>query len=229
MQMYSKFVSQSATQPGVSFHPAIKKEFGGKRPRNEEGLDGKKPRMEEALDEKSPRIEERLETTTGPDLVEIKKEEEDSKEFVIMDQEKLQGTKIELEGNSEEKKPRYIVQCFRKRNLVLRTFTEDCMYDSFSFCFPKISVTLRYVGPKKAETPYDVPVPRGGGICRYKQELVVGNVSKWLEGEGEREGMATHKWMLYVRGGKANPDLSAVVSRVEVRLHNSLHVNVNRA
>ena len=82
------------------------------------------------------------------------------------------------------------------------------------------------MGPRKAETPYDVPVPRGGGICRYKQELVVGNVSKWLEGEGEREGMATHKWMLYVRGGKANPDLSAVVSRVEVRLHNSLHVNV---
>ena len=46
---------------------------------------------------------------------------------------------------------------------------------------------------------------------------MVGNVSKWL-GEGEREGMATHKWMLYVRGGKGNPDLSAVVSRVEVRL-----------
>ena len=84
------------------------------------------------------------------------------------------------------------------------------------------------MGPRKAETPYDVPVPRGGGICRYKQELVVGNVSKWLEGEGEREGMATHKWMLYVRGGKANPDLSAVVSRVEVRLLYSLHVNVNR-
>ena len=28
--------------------------------------------------------------------------------------------------------------------------------------------------------------------------------------------MATHKWMLYVRGGKHNPDISAVVSRVEV-------------
>ena len=53
--------------------------------------------------------------------------------------------------------------------------------------------------------------------CRFKQELVVGNVSKWLE-EEEREGMATHKWMLYVRGGKHNPDISAVVSRVEVGL-----------
>ena len=50
--------------------------------------------------------------------------------------------------------------------------------------------------------------------CRFKQELVVGNVSKWLE---EGEGMATHKWMLYVRGGKDKPDLSDVVSRVEVR------------
>ena len=46
---------------------------------------------------------------------------------------------------------------------------------------------------------------------------MVGNVSKWLE-EEEREGMATHKWMLYVRGGKHNPDISAVVSRVEVGL-----------
>ena len=91
-------------------------------------------------------------------------------------------------------------------------------HDLLPFCFPKSSVTSRYVGPRKAETPYDVPVPRGGGICRYKQELVVGNVSKWLEEEGEREGMATHKWMLYVRGGKSSPDLSAVVSRVEVRL-----------
>ena len=91
-------------------------------------------------------------------------------------------------------------------------------HDPLPFCFPKSSVTSRYVGPRKAETPYDVPVPRGGGICRYKQELVVGNVSKWLEEEGEREGVATHKWMLYVRGGKSNPDLSAVVSRVEVRL-----------
>ena len=80
------------------------------------------------------------------------------------------------------------------------------------------------MGPRKAETPYDVPVPRGGGICRFKQELVVGNVSKWLEEEeGEREGMATHKWMLYVRGGKANPDLSAVVSRVEVRRYIPVH------
>ena len=73
------------------------------------------------------------------------------------------------------------------------------------------------MGPRKAETPYDVPVPRGGGICRYKQELVVGNVSKWLE---EGEGMATHKWMLYVRGGKDKPDLSDVVSRVQVRIAN---------
>ena len=119
--MYSKLVSQSASRPGVSFHPAIKKEFGGKRPRVEEGLDGKTPRVEEGLDGKRPRIEEGLdgkrpkmeeglETGTGMDLVEGKKEEEedkDSKEFVIMDQEKLQGTKMEFEENLEQKKPRY--------------------------------------------------------------------------------------------------------------------------
>ena len=116
--MYSGLVPQSATRPGVSFHPAIKKEFGGKRPRNDEGLDGKKTRMEEGLDGKKikmeekldgkrSRMEERMETTTGMDLVEIKKEE-DSKEFVIMDQEESPETKTELEGNSEEKKPRYV-------------------------------------------------------------------------------------------------------------------------
>ena len=105
--LLSELVSQSATRPGVSFHPAIKKEFGGKRPRTmEEGLDGKRLRMEEGSDEKRPRMEERLETVTRMDLVEVKKEEKDSKEFVIMDQEKLEETKIELEGNSEEKKPR---------------------------------------------------------------------------------------------------------------------------
>ena len=75
------------------------------------------------------------------------------------------------------------------------------------------------MGPRKAETPYDVPVPRGGGICRYKQELVVGNVSKWLEEEGEREGMATHKWMLYVRGGKGNPVGQGVRSSKDKTLH----------
>ena len=103
-------ISQSATRPGVSFHPAIKKEFGGKRPRVEEGLDGKRPRVEEGLDGKRPKMEEGLETGTGMDLVEVKKEEEeekDSKEFVIMDQEKLQGTKMEFEENLEQKKPRY--------------------------------------------------------------------------------------------------------------------------
>ena len=93
--MYSKLVSQSATRPGVSFHPAIKKEFGGKRPRMEEGLDVKRSKVEEGL-----------ETVTG--MVEVKKEEEekDSQEFVNMDQEKLHETKMEFEDNLEQKKPR---------------------------------------------------------------------------------------------------------------------------
>ena len=94
----SKLESQSATRPGVSFHPAIKKEFGGKRPRMEEGLDGKRLKMEE--------------TEAGVDLVEVKKEETDSREYAIVDQEKLQGTKIELEGNLEERKPRFEIASF---------------------------------------------------------------------------------------------------------------------
>jgi len=153
---------QSVTRPGVSFHPAIKREFVGKRPR--------------------------VEPDTVDDLLEVKKEQEenDNKDLKIEDQEKVQ----EIE----------------KDNIDGKHFEEIAK--------------PRYVEPRKAETPYDVPVPRGSGISRFKQELVVGNVSKWLE-EEEREGMATHKWMLYVRGGKHNPDISAVVSRVEVELHPS--------
>ena len=57
---------QSVTRPGVSFHPAIKREFVGKRPR--------------------------VEPDVVDDLVEVKKEQEenDNKDFKIEDQEKVQ-------------------------------------------------------------------------------------------------------------------------------------------
>ena len=106
-------------------------------------------------------------------------------------------------------------------------------------------VVPRYVPPAKEESVHRVPVPRGGGMTKYRchlhplpttsiinststlptttilptpttrQELVVGNVSRWLPME-EREGAATHKWMVYLRGGRGRPDLSAVVARVQV-------------
>jgi len=60
-------------------------------------------------------------------------------------------------------------------------------------------------------------------VPRYippRQELVVGNVSRWIP-EEQREGAASHKWMVYVRGGREEPDISSIVSRVQLELHPS--------
>ena len=71
----------------MSFHPAIKREFVGKRPRV----------VEESVKEE--------------DIVEVKQEGEEDKDSVIMDQEKLQGgTKRELERNSEEEEAGEVVK-----------------------------------------------------------------------------------------------------------------------
>ena len=71
----------------MSFHPAIKREFVGKRPRV----------VEESVKEE--------------DIVEVKQEGEEDKDSVIMDQENLQGgTKRELERNSEEEEAGEVVK-----------------------------------------------------------------------------------------------------------------------
>ena len=71
----------------MSFHPAIKREFVGKRPRV----------VEESIKEE--------------DMVEIKQEGEEDKDSMIMDQDKLQGgTKRELERNSEEEEAGEVVK-----------------------------------------------------------------------------------------------------------------------
>ena len=76
---------QSVTRPGVSFHPAIKREFVGKRPR--------------------------VEPDTVDDLLEVKKEQEenDNKDLKIEDQEKVQEIeKDNIDGKHFEEiaKPR---------------------------------------------------------------------------------------------------------------------------
>ena len=61
----------------MSFHPAIKREFVGKRPRVEE----------ESIKEE----EDMVESIKEEDLVEVKQEGEEDKDSVIMDQENLVG------------------------------------------------------------------------------------------------------------------------------------------
>ena len=81
----------------MSFHPAIKREFVGKRPRV----------VEESMKEE----EDMVESMKEEDMVEVKQEEEEDKDFMIMDQDKLQGgTKRELERNSEEEEAGEVIK-----------------------------------------------------------------------------------------------------------------------
>ena len=81
----------------MSFHPAIKREFVGKRPRV----------VEESVKEEDI-VEVKQEEE---DLVEVKQEGEEDKDSVIMEQDKLQGgTRRELERNSEEEEAGEVVK-----------------------------------------------------------------------------------------------------------------------
>uniref|UniRef100_A0A2A4K180 YEATS domain-containing protein n=1 Tax=Heliothis virescens TaxID=7102 RepID=A0A2A4K180_HELVI len=55
---------------------------------------------------------------------------------------------------------------------------------------------------------------------KYRYRIVIGNTSKYAPA-ASRADRSTHKWLLYVRGPAAAPDLSAVVTAVRVRLHHS--------
>ena len=77
----------------------------------------------------------------------------------------------------------------------------------------------RYVPPHLPETVVAGAPIRGKRHC-VKKKLIVGNVSKWIPVE-ERDDSASHKWMVYVRGSKEEPDISPFVSKVVFYLHPS--------
>jgi hypothetical protein len=52
-----------------------------------------------------------------------------------------------------------------------------------------------------------------GVHLKMKRRFIVGNVSKWIQCD-QREDLATHKWMIYVRGDKDGPDVADVVTKV---------------
>ncbi|KAF5298959.1 hypothetical protein FQR65_LT09508 [Abscondita terminalis] len=74
------------------------------------------------------------------------------------------------------------------------------------------------VSPQKEE--YDMIRNRK----KTKYRIVVGNISKWMPSESE-EDKSTHKWMVYVRGSKENPDISHFVEKVVFYLHPSYQPN----
>ena len=87
--------------------------------------------------------------------------------------------------------------------------------DSFASDKPNFPT---YLPPIKKEDPF-VALPPRAFQHKQKRRIVVGNVSKWIP-ENQREGVATHKWMVYVRGDEENPDLPEVC-RVRFYLHPS--------
>lgn len=83
----------------------------------------------------------------------------------------------------------------------------------------KPEIVPGYVPPKSGVTP--APDPRGVQY-KLKVRFIVGNVSKWIQCD-QREDLSTHKWMMYVRGDKENPDVSNLVSKVRFLIHPSYH------
>lgn len=59
---------------------------------------------------------------------------------------------------------------------------------------------------------------------KNKYSILVGNISKWMPSNNSQDN-STHKWMVYVRGPKENPDISHIVKKVRFFLHPSYQPN----
>ena len=81
----------------------------------------------------------------------------------------------------------------------------------------------RYIPPKSGIPESPCPSTRG---IRHKvrKRIIIGNISKWIPPEW-REDAASHKWTMYVRGNKENPDIDDFVSKVRFFLHPSYRPN----
>ncbi|GFO20318.1 yeats domain-containing protein 2 [Plakobranchus ocellatus] len=61
---------------------------------------------------------------------------------------------------------------------------------------------------------------------KIKKKIIVGNVSKYIPVDNrEANDMSSHKWMVYVRGPKSDPDISGFVRKVWFFLHHSYKPN----
>uniref|UniRef100_A0A2C9M171 YEATS domain-containing protein 2 n=1 Tax=Biomphalaria glabrata TaxID=6526 RepID=A0A2C9M171_BIOGL len=61
---------------------------------------------------------------------------------------------------------------------------------------------------------------------KIKKKIIVGNVSKYIPVDHrEANDMSSHKWMVYVRGPRATPDISGFVKKVWFFLHHSYKPN----
>ena len=80
----------------------------------------------------------------------------------------------------------------------------------------------RYIPPKSGIP--ESPCPSRGIRHKVRKRIIIGNISKWIPPEW-REDAASHKWTMYVRGNKENPDIDDFVSKVRFFLHPSYRPN----
>lgn len=73
---------------------------------------------------------------------------------------------------------------------------------------------------KKVEQEYDSSRNRR----KVVRTVIIGNISKWMPSESE-EDKSTHKWMVYVRGPKENPNVTGFISKIIFYLHPSYQPN----
>ncbi|XP_059165902.1 YEATS domain-containing protein 2-like [Physella acuta] len=61
---------------------------------------------------------------------------------------------------------------------------------------------------------------------KIKRKIIVGNISKYIPVDHrEANDMSSHKWMMYVRGPRSDPDISHFVKKVWFFLHHSYKPN----
>ncbi|XP_006560274.1 YEATS domain-containing protein 2 isoform X2 [Apis mellifera] len=80
----------------------------------------------------------------------------------------------------------------------------------------------RYIPPKSGIP--ESQCPSRGIRHKIRKRIIIGNISKWIPPEW-REDAASHKWTMYVRGNKENPDINDFVSKVRFFLHPSYRPN----
>lgn len=80
----------------------------------------------------------------------------------------------------------------------------------------------RYIPPKSGIP--EPPCPSRGIRHKVRKRIIIGNISKWIPPEW-REDAASHKWTMYVRGNKENPDIDDFVNKVRFFLHPSYRPN----
>lgn len=59
---------------------------------------------------------------------------------------------------------------------------------------------------------------------KVKYEIIIGNISKYAPSNSSQDS-STHKWMMYVRGPRNNPDITHIVKKVRFFLHPSYKPN----